>query len=82
MADLPHYPDSNSDTGDGTRERPNRRSPPSTPRWVKVSAIIVVVLVLLFVILHLTGGGFGGHHGYTPPYSAIASVIEHGVQHL
>jgi hypothetical protein len=32
------------------------------PRWVKVSAIVVIILVLGFVILHLTGGGFG-HHG-------------------
>lgn len=47
MADLPPYPDSNGDTG--------------TPRWVKVFGIIVIVLVLLFVILHLTGGGLGGH---------------------
>jgi hypothetical protein len=27
-----------------------------TPRWVKVSAIIIVVLLVLLVILHLTGG--------------------------
>lgn len=51
MADLP--PDSDM--------RPDRGSPPSTPRWVKVFGIIVIVLVLLFVILHLTGFGFGGH---------------------
>jgi len=65
-----------------THVKPDRRSPPSTPRWVKVSAIIVIVLVLLFVILHLTGNGFGGHQGHTPPSSAIASVIEQWVQHL
>jgi len=40
---------------------PNRGSPPSTPRWVKVSVIIFIVLVLMFVILHLMGLGFGGH---------------------
>jgi hypothetical protein len=28
---------------------------------VKVFGIIVIVLVLAFVILHLAGGGFGGH---------------------
>ena len=70
MTNPPPYPESSSDTGDGTRERPDRRSPPSTPRWVKVSAIIVIVLVLLFVILHLAGGGFGGH----------APLIQHWVQ--
>jgi len=52
MADVPPNPDSNGDTGDDTT---------GTPRWVKVFGIIVIVLVLLFVILHLTGGGLGGH---------------------
>ena len=65
MADLPPYPDSKGDTGHDTGVRPDRASPPSTPRWVKVFGIIAIVLVLLFVILHLTGnspfGGLGGH---------------------
>ena len=34
---------------------------PSTPRWVKVSGIIVIVLVLLVVIIMVTG--VGGEHG-------------------
>ena len=55
MADPPPYPDT---------------KPHTTPRWVKVFGIIVIVLILLFVILHLTGGGFGGH----------TSPIEHRVQ--
>ena len=55
-----------------TREKPDRGSPPSTPRWVKVSVIIFIVLVLLFVILHLMGFGFGGH----------TLLIEHGLQQL
>jgi hypothetical protein len=57
-----------------TRVRPDRNSPPSTPRWVKVSVIIFIVLVLLFVIMHLTGNGFGDH--------MHMSTIEHGVQQL
>ena len=44
-----------------THVRPDRESPPSTPRWVKVFGVIVIVLILLFVILHLTGHGLGGH---------------------
>jgi hypothetical protein len=44
-----------------THAGPGRGSAPSTPRWVKVFGIVVIVLVLLFVILHLMGGGFGGH---------------------
>ncbi len=53
IADPPPYPD----TGAG----PDRRSTISTPRWVYVSGIIAIVLVLLLVIMHLTGGGLGGH---------------------
>lgn len=34
---------------------------PGTPRWVKVSGIVVAVLVLLVVILVFTG--VGGPHG-------------------
>lgn len=34
---------------------------PGTPRWVKVSGIIVVVLILLIAILIFTG--IGGNHG-------------------
>jgi hypothetical protein len=56
-----------------THGGPDRGSPPSTPRWVKVFGIIVIVLLLLFVILHLTGNSFGGHNGYLPS-------IEHGAQ--
>lgn len=53
--------------------KPGRQTRPTTPRWVKMAAIIVVVLVVLFVILHLTGHGFGGHH-------LPSSLIEHGLQ--
>lgn len=57
QVDLQPNLDSNGDAG----VRPDRGSPPNTPRWVKVFGIIAIVLVLLFVILHLAGGGFGGH---------------------
>jgi hypothetical protein len=62
--DPPPYPE----PGDDTR----------TPRWVKVFAIVAIVLVLLFVIIHLAGGGLGGHtHGdHTPP----SPITAHGVQ--
>lgn len=33
----------------------------STPPWVYVFGLIAVVLVLLFIIVHLAGGGLGGH---------------------
>ena len=83
MADPPPYPDSNSDTGDDSRVRPDRGSPPSTPRWVKVFVIIALVLVLLVVIMMFTG--VGGDHGpgrHIPSGDAGGSTppIEHGVQ--
>ncbi len=53
---------STDDTGDGKGSRPDRESPPGTPRWVKVFAFIAIALVLGFVILHLAGGGFGPTH--------------------
>jgi hypothetical protein len=56
---------------------------PGTPRWVKVSGIIVIVLVLLVVVLLVTG--VGGEHGpgrHMPSGDAGGDTppIEHGVQ--
>lgn len=45
MTDPTHQPD----TGAG----PDRGSPPRTPRWVKVSAIVVGVLILVVVAVAL-----------------------------
>lgn len=52
-----------------THVGPDRGSPPSTPRWVKVLGIIAIVLILLFVILHLAGNNLGcpPAGGHTPP---------------
>ncbi len=36
-------------------QKPERETPPKTPRWVKIFGVIGLLLVLLFVILHLTG---------------------------
>ncbi len=70
-------PSSNS----GTRVRQAQSSPPSTPRWVKVSVIIFIILVLLVLIIELTGHGFGG------PMMRMSipihmATIERGVQQL
>lgn len=46
--------------------KPDRGSPPSIPRWVKVFGIIFIVLVLVVVVLHLTGNNFGGHIPHMP----------------
>lgn len=65
MADQSHYPDTESDTGAG-HSRGSTPSPPAypgMPRWVKVSAIVVLALILLFAIALLAGGNHGpGRH--------------------
>ncbi|QYX76163.1 hypothetical protein [Streptomyces akebiae] len=47
MADLPSRPDAPDDH--------------RAPRWVKISAAVVVALIVVFVIVHLAGGGMVGH---------------------
>ncbi|MGI9099587.1 MAG: hypothetical protein ACR2H2_14045 [Solirubrobacteraceae bacterium] len=68
MADSPPNP------GDDTGAGPGRRSPPRTPRWVKVFAVIALVPVVLVVLMLLIDGdshGPGRHMGGdTPPASA------------
>lgn len=51
---------SDAPAGPGRGSSP-RGTPPSTPRWVKVSGIIVGVVILLVLILKFTGAG--GDHG-------------------
>ncbi|MEK3992820.1 hypothetical protein [Robertmurraya sp. FSL R5-0851] len=46
--------------------------PPSTPRWVKISGIIIVALIVLFIILKLTG--IGGNHGPGRHFSTAQAV--------
>jgi hypothetical protein len=50
-----------SDITNETRMRLDRRLTPGTPLWVKVLGIIALLALVLFVILHLAGGGMGGH---------------------
>jgi hypothetical protein len=63
MADS--SPDPNGDSGDDSGVSRDRRSIPSTPRWVKVSGMIALVLALLVVVLLLAGGGDHGPGRHT-----------------
>jgi len=72
---MSKLPNSRSDT----EVRLTEDKPPSTPRWVKISGIIVIALVLLFVILKVIG--IGGNHG--PGRHIPSSIkIEQGVKQL
>lgn len=73
---LSKLPNSNSDTGDINGMRPTEDRPPSTPRWVKVSGIIVIILVLLFVIMGLFGGGKHGPMRHMPSSSGIEQGVK------
>ncbi|MDR6224028.1 hypothetical protein [Desmospora profundinema] len=55
---------------------------PGTPRWVKVSGIIVIALVLLLVIIMLFGGGDHGPGRHIPSDDAggRTPLNEHRVQ--
>lgn len=59
-------PATNSDLEDDLRIKPKRETPPVTPRWVKLFAMIVIILILLFGILHLTGNSLGGPNSHMP----------------
>jgi hypothetical protein len=61
MADLHANPGSDGDNIDENEVESDREAIIGAPRWVKMFGIIALVLVLLFVILHLIGGGHGGH---------------------
>jgi hypothetical protein len=51
---------------------------PGTPRWVKVSGIIVLVLVVLAVVIMVTG--VGGQHGpWRHTGGADTPRLEHGL---
>ena len=59
--------DSTRPIGDDKASGPIADRPPTTPRWVKASGIIVVILVVLFVATHLTGLAPTVEHGMQPP---------------
>jgi hypothetical protein len=86
MADPPPYPDTGNDTGVGSGRGSTTTTPvyPGTPRWVKVSGVVVLVLVLLFVITMFAGGGRHGPGRHMPSGGAggYTSPIAHGVQWL
>lgn len=58
MSDPPDYPEP-----DDTGSPPDGESTPSTPRWLKMSAIMAIVVVVLVVVLLVAVGGHGpGRH--------------------
>ncbi len=56
--------------------------PPATPRWVKITGVVIAAFVLAVFATVLSGGGVGGHgpgmHGglgsLTPPASSSEAL--------
>ena len=48
-----------------------RKSTTSTPRWVKVSGIVVIILVLLVVAIMFISGGEHGPGRHMPSSSSV-----------
>ena len=56
----------------------DRKSTTSTPRWVKVSGLVVIILVLLAVAIMVISGGEHGPGRHMPS----SSNVEQGVKQL
>lgn len=55
-----------------TRVPSNLASPPTMPRWVKVSMAITLILIVVMIIVHLSSSGSG--------INTHMSGMQHGVQ--
>jgi hypothetical protein len=45
----------------GSGKQAGRDGNPGLPRWLYLGAVLVIVLLLVAAMLHLAGGGPGGH---------------------
>lgn len=64
MTNLPLEPDSQDNIIDRSNDAETGSVSdlaPGVPRWVYAIGIIALIIVGTIIILHLTGGGFGGH---------------------
>jgi hypothetical protein len=53
-------------------------APPGMPRWVKVSALVVLVIAVVLVVTMLVVGGEHGpglHSGAADPTRSVASLV-------
>lgn len=71
-----------SNEPDVTAASAGHSQPPATPRWVKITGVVIAVFVLAVLAKVLFGGGVGGHgpgmHGglgsLAPPASSSAAL--------
>jgi hypothetical protein len=59
MTEPSGSPDTAAVTGPSPTSDTSGPRYPGTPRWVKLSGIVVLILVLVLVTAHLAGGGMG-----------------------
>lgn len=81
MVDPLPSPDTGEDAGVGP-DRGSSPSYPGTPRWVKVSGMIIIVLVLLAIVVMVASGGHHGpgRHLSSGEAGAYAPPTAHGTQ--
>jgi len=56
----------------------SRGAPPEMPRWVKVSALVVLVIGVVLVLIMLVVGGEHGpglHSGAADPTRSVTSLV-------
>jgi hypothetical protein len=75
--------DSSSSPGDGgdTAAEPPRSSSaayPGTPRWVKVSGIVVLAILVLLVVAAIATGGQHGPRRHMPSGAPVGPAISGG----
>ncbi|QUW23316.1 hypothetical protein JSQ81_07215 [Sporosarcina sp. Marseille-Q4063] len=54
----------------------DRKSTTSTPRWVKVSGIVVIILVLLVIAIMIISGGEHGPGRHLPSSNSVEQGVE------
>ena len=58
MTDPQSAPTADDATGPAASQQAR---PPATPRWVKMSGVVLALIVLAVLVKVLVGGGVGGH---------------------
>jgi ABC-type transporter Mla subunit MlaD len=70
-------PTAGPESDEGAMSGPDRGTRPTTPRWVKVFAVVALVAVLLLVVLLVVGGGEHGPTRHTGNHAESGALNGH-----